>query len=247
MLVFGGSSVFEDKRCRSPPSIARRLRRFPASRAAHPSIATGTRSGPAPSTPASPGAAFPVRKALNCSPAIPAFRSARSPPCAPSAPTCGQPALNLELQSARDLHSICKHSGPLNFSVGFRLEDFTVVEEKNLKPGEPWLIIKRGDLTEVSIVTFPACETATMDAKSKSMPPAFAKAMAEMQRIKAALGGEPVDRLAQLQAEQAAILSKIAALRQAIRKRQRDEETLRQWRHWSDERKRSLPARLNLI
>ena len=40
--------------------------------------------------------------------------------------------LNLELQSARDLHSIIKHSGGLNFSVGFRLEDFEVVEEKKL-------------------------------------------------------------------------------------------------------------------
>ena len=40
--------------------------------------------------------------------------------------------LNLELQSARDLHSIIKHSGVLNFSVGFRLEDFDVVEEKKL-------------------------------------------------------------------------------------------------------------------
>lgn len=154
--------------------------------------------------------------------------------------------LNLELQSARDLHSITKHSGPLNFSVGFKLEDFDVVEEKNLKPGEPWLIIKRGDLHEVSIVTFPACESATMDAKSRSMAPWVAKALAELQRTQALLDPKPVDRLADLKARQAALASQVRELQLALRKRVRDEETLREWRHWSDARARSLRGRMNI-
>jgi HK97 family phage prohead protease len=78
--------------------------------------------------------------------------------------------LNMELSRARDLHSIIKHSGGLNFSVGFRLEEFDIVEEEKLKPGEPWLIVKRGDLTEVSVVTFPALASATMD-MAKSLSP----------------------------------------------------------------------------
>ena len=100
---------------------------------------------------------------------------------------------NMELSRARDLHSIIRHSGGLNFSVGFRLEDFDIVEEKKLKPGEPWLIVKRGDLTEISIVTFPALAEATMDmAKSLSSgakahaawDAAMAKARLDLFRIK---------------------------------------------------------------
>ena len=83
--------------------------------------------------------------------------------------------LNMELSRARDLHSIIKHSGGLNFSVGFRLEDFDVDEKA--KPGQPWLIVKQGDLTEVSIVTFPALAGAQMD-MAKSLSP-IAKANAD--------------------------------------------------------------------
>jgi HK97 family phage prohead protease len=135
--------------------------------------------------------------------------------------------LNLELQSARDLHSIVKHSGPLNFSVGFRLEDFDVDEKA--KPGAPWLIIKRGDLHEVSIVSFPACDAAQMDMKAR--PLWLAKALAELQRTQALLNPQPVDVVAELRSRQAAIMSKVVEIRRALRKRDRDEETLRQWRH----------------
>jgi HK97 family phage prohead protease len=78
--------------------------------------------------------------------------------------------LNMELSRARDLHSVIRHSGGLSFSVGFRLEDFAVVEEKKLKPGEPWLIVKTADLTEISVVTFPALAEAMMD-MAKSLSP----------------------------------------------------------------------------
>ena len=76
--------------------------------------------------------------------------------------------LNMDLAHARDLHSIIRHSGGLNFSVGFQLEEFDLNEKA--KSGEPWLIVKKGDLTEVSIVTFPALSEAQMD-MAKSLSP----------------------------------------------------------------------------
>ena len=141
--------------------------------------------------------------------------------------------LNLELQSVRDLHSVIKHSGGLNFSVGFKLEDFDLVE--NAKANEPWLIIKRGDLFEVSVVTFPALAEARMDfAKSFTPSPWLAKAMAE---------AEWARFISETNARQTALRMKLAEVRRILRKRQRDEETLRQWRHEQD---RGLRARWNI-
>jgi HK97 family phage prohead protease len=134
--------------------------------------------------------------------------------------------LNMDLSRARDLHSIIKHSGGLNFSVGFRLEDFDIVEEKKLKPGEPWLIVKRGDLTEVSVVTFPACASATMDVKtmarplSSSLSPALVVALADWNAF-----------VSRADANNAALMRKVVEIRRILDKRDRDEETLRQWRH----------------
>jgi HK97 family phage prohead protease len=132
--------------------------------------------------------------------------------------------LNMDLSRARDLHSIIKHSGGLNFSVGFRLEDFDVNEKA--KPGEPWLVVKQGDLTEVSIVTFPACADATMDVKamarplSSSLSPVLVVALAKWRAF-----------VAETEARNAATRAKLAEIRRVLHKRDRDEETLRQWRH----------------
>jgi HK97 family phage prohead protease len=147
--------------------------------------------------------------------------------------------LNLRVSYVRDAYEIIKQVGGLSFSVGFKLEDYEETKSH--------LVIKSGDLHEVSIVSFPACVDAVMDLKARSTPPSLAKVFAEMQRAHALLNPQPVDRLAELQAQQLAILARIAEIRGILRKRQRDAETLREWRHWSDERKRSLPARLNLI
>jgi HK97 family phage prohead protease len=99
--------------------------------------------------------------------------------------------LNMELSRARDLHSIIRHSGGLNFSVGFRLEEFDIDEKAGV--GQPWLIVKKGDLTEISVVTFPALADAQMD-MAKSLWPvakavsdwdvAMAKARLDLFRIK---------------------------------------------------------------
>ena len=75
--------------------------------------------------------------------------------------------LNLYVSYVRDLYSTTIHNGGLSFSVGFALDEFDLIEDA--KPGEPWMIIKSGDLMEVSIVLFPACVDATME-MSKSLP-----------------------------------------------------------------------------
>jgi HK97 family phage prohead protease len=69
--------------------------------------------------------------------------------------------LYLDVGYVRDTHTVLKHNGGLNFSVGFSLEEFEfndVMENDD----DPWLIIQKGDLMEVSIVTFPSQKDAVM-------------------------------------------------------------------------------------
>lgn len=81
--------------------------------------------------------------------------------------------LNLNVSYVKDLYEVTKQNGGLNFSVGFMLEEFEFVDdddedEKGKKKDEEkdeddaWLLIKKGDLMEVSVVTFPACLEAEM-------------------------------------------------------------------------------------
>ncbi len=98
--------------------------------------------------------------------------------------------LNLNISYARDLYEAAKQIGGLSFSVGFRLEEFEIVEAKNSKRGET-LIVKSGDLLEVSIVSFPACAEATMthiksasQTASLANSPAFTACMAQISRMK---------------------------------------------------------------
>ena len=69
--------------------------------------------------------------------------------------------LFLDVSYVKDLHTVLKNNGGLNFSVGFSLEefDFNDVMEND---DDPWLIIRKGDLMEVSVVTFPSQPDATM-------------------------------------------------------------------------------------
>jgi len=60
----------------------------------------------------------------------------------------------------KDLHEILKQNEGLSFSVGFRLKDFKFAEDETTK--QEILIVERGDLMEVSIVTFPALPAAEM-------------------------------------------------------------------------------------
>ncbi len=67
--------------------------------------------------------------------------------------------LDLSIQYVADRFAAIKAMGGLNFSVGFTLQDYSW--KKSPVVGE-FLEIQRGDLLEVSIVTFPANEEAVM-------------------------------------------------------------------------------------
>lgn len=78
--------------------------------------------------------------------------------------------LNLGVSYVRDIYEITKQNGGLNYSVGFRLGEFDLAEEE--KADEPWLIVKSGDLMEVSVVVFPAqVEAEMLFFKQGAMPP----------------------------------------------------------------------------
>jgi HK97 family phage prohead protease len=65
--------------------------------------------------------------------------------------------LNLNVSYVKDLHEVAKQNNGLNFSVGFGLDEFEFVDDEDMEnENDPWLIIKKGDLMEVSVVVFPA-------------------------------------------------------------------------------------------
>jgi HK97 family phage prohead protease len=65
--------------------------------------------------------------------------------------------LNLNVSYVKDMHEVAKQNGGLSFSVGFALDEFEFVDDDEIKnEDDPWLIIKKGDLMEVSVVVFPA-------------------------------------------------------------------------------------------
>jgi HK97 family phage prohead protease len=69
--------------------------------------------------------------------------------------------LYLDVGYVKDIHTVLKHNGGLNFSVGFSLEDFSFNDTME-NEDDPWLIVQKGDLMEVSIVTFPSQADAKM-------------------------------------------------------------------------------------
>jgi HK97 family phage prohead protease len=69
--------------------------------------------------------------------------------------------MNLNVSYVKDLYEVAKQNNGLSFSVGFILEDFEFVDQEKAVDNE-FLIIKSGDLMEVSIVCFPACAEAEM-------------------------------------------------------------------------------------
>lgn len=61
--------------------------------------------------------------------------------------------LNLKISYVVDMYEAAKDNGGLSFSVGFYLEDYERVEQKG--DGQDYLLIKQGELEEVSVVVFP--------------------------------------------------------------------------------------------
>ena len=88
--------------------------------------------------------------------------------------------LFLDVSYVKDLYIVAKKVGGLNFSVGFELEEFSFVDGDKSKDGE-YLVVKQGNLIEVSVVTFPAQPEATMD---------FIKSHETMSELEKALAAE---------------------------------------------------------
>lgn len=68
--------------------------------------------------------------------------------------------MNLNVSYVRDAYEMAKMNGGVNFSVGFKLQDYEFKEDPTTN--EEYVSIKRGDLMEVSVVTFPANEECMM-------------------------------------------------------------------------------------
>jgi HK97 family phage prohead protease len=66
--------------------------------------------------------------------------------------------LNLNISYVKDLYEAAKMQGGLSFSVGFYLEEW----EWKGKDNDEYLHILKGELFEVSVVTFPCQDEATM-------------------------------------------------------------------------------------
>ena len=92
--------------------------------------------------------------------------------------------LNLNVSYVKDLHEVAKQNGGLSFSVGFALEEFEFVDDEMENEDDPWLVIKKGDLMEVSVVVFPAQQEAEMTF-IKVAPP---NTLAELEKALAADG-----------------------------------------------------------
>jgi HK97 family phage prohead protease len=92
--------------------------------------------------------------------------------------------LSLKAQYVRDLYEVTKDIGGLNFSVGFMLQEFKFVDEDEEKNDGAWLVVEKGNLMEVSVVPFPACEEAQMTFV-KNEPP---NTVAEFERALVAQG-----------------------------------------------------------
>ncbi len=69
--------------------------------------------------------------------------------------------LNLNISYVKDMYEAAKQNDGLSFSVGFTLEEYTFVDGDKSVDGE-WLVVKQGDLMEVSVVAFPALLEAEM-------------------------------------------------------------------------------------
>ncbi len=86
--------------------------------------------------------------------------------------------LDLSVSYVRDRWSVMQKIGGFNFSVGFLLEDREVKTDKN---GDEYLFVRRGDLFEVSLVSFPSNESATLDVMA-SLPSAGGTTTSMLQR-----------------------------------------------------------------
>lgn len=88
--------------------------------------------------------------------------------------------LNLNVSYVKDLYEVAKDNGGLSFSVGFYLEEWKETNDA--------LIIEKGELFEVSVVTFPCNEDAGMSFIKGITDVATFSTFAEFEKALAASG-----------------------------------------------------------
>lgn len=105
--------------------------------------------------------------------------------------------MNLNISYVKDSHEAAKMQGGLSFSVGFLLEDY---EFKVNDRKEDYLLIKQGELMEVSIVLFPGNDNAEMlyiktDESDLEGFPDFEKALMALGIVKSRNDAQRVTRV----------------------------------------------------
>lgn len=88
--------------------------------------------------------------------------------------------LGLDITYVRDRYIAAKMIGGVSYSVGFMLQDYEFKEDPITK--KEYLLIKRGDLYEVSVVTFPANEECTMEFIKSRLAPTSIASVAEFEK-----------------------------------------------------------------
>ena len=88
--------------------------------------------------------------------------------------------LELGATYVKDAYLVAKKRGGTNFSVGFMLQDYEFKEDPATK--NEYLLIKRGDLYEVSVVPFPANEECTMEFIKSKLAPKELSSVAEFEK-----------------------------------------------------------------
>jgi len=91
----------------------------------------------------------------------------------------------LEVSYARDRYEAIKAAGGYNFSVGFRVEDYEIVETND----DIYALIKSGDLFEVSLVAFPANDGATLNLAASTPDAMLADMLSRLRHMNTQLQG----------------------------------------------------------
>ncbi|KAA3531416.1 hypothetical protein DXM29_05520 [Agrobacterium tumefaciens] len=89
-----------------------------------------------------------------------------------------------ELSYGKDVALASKSQGGLNFSVGFYLLDAEWLKGPD---GQEYLLITKGELTEVSVVVFPGNDEATMTSEEKAAPGTLDAVLASLAKTSATL------------------------------------------------------------
>lgn len=93
--------------------------------------------------------------------------------------------LETDISYVRDRYLALDAAKGMSFSIGFRPIDFSIQEDRD---GDDYLRLEKGDLFEVSVVTFPCNTAAEMVWQTRKQTPSIEESLAKMKR---ALGVKP--------------------------------------------------------